>query len=130
MNVDALIPNNKGETPLHKACSNATLDSEILKLLLSKTPKVTTDENGNYPLHVLCKHFCDKKLDWFDIFIKYLLEKEQIETLSSINDFNEIPLHFLCKSSMSNAYHAIEILMPHTRDLNVKSLSGDASMSC
>ncbi len=121
------IQNKIGESPLHKACSSS-LDKESMELLLSKKHKFVTDHNCNYALHVLCKYFSDAKVDCIRLLVKALCRAKQTSTVSHPNEFQELPLHFLCKSSMKKAYEAIKILLLHTKNLNVKTLSGNTPL--
>ena len=129
MHCDIQIPNKRGKTALHIACSSNKLNVEILTLLLSKTNKVKTDSNKNYPLHLICKYFSDTKLNSFRLLVKYLTTSKQAFTISQANEFNEIPLHFLCSSSIKDAIEAVKVLIPYIKEkINAQTLNGDTPL--
>lgn len=127
-NIDPNKTNKNKETPLHKFCSSDSTDTEIFKLLLSKMKSFSPDRCKNYPLHVLCKNFTDLKVSLVDLCVQYLCDKGQSYTISLGNEFMELPLHFLCKSQMTKAVEAIELLLPHTQDVNYQTIGGDTPL--
>ena len=83
-NCDQTIANNKGELPLHLACSWSL---ELVKLVSNcNTNSQTVD--GNTPLHIACK---GNKMD----IVKYLTETKNCDT-NIQNEKGELPLHIAC----------------------------------
>lgn len=127
---DISIRNKKKELALHNACNVPSMRSDIICLLLLKEDRALSlvsdpDSVGNYPFHYLCKNFAN---DLFEVFSKMFDVLCKTGRCSHPNKFGELPIHFLCKSKAMGALKAVEIIIPHTKDLNTKTLSGETPL--
>ena len=126
MKCDISIRNQRGESALHKACNALSIRPNICLLLLREDCFIP-DKSGNYPLHYLCKKFSTKA---YKVLVDMVKAMDALGLCGHIvsypNDCRELPIHFLCKSREQSALNAVKLLLPHTRDLNIRDLSGNA----
>ena len=124
MECDVSIRNKRGEVALHKACNAPSPKVNICKLLFQRSNFIA-DHSGNYPLHFLCMRFTGTKLT---ILLEMMKVPGAIDSISHPNDYNELPIHHLCKSKTQYTYSAVKVLLPCINDLNVTTLSGDTPL--
>lgn len=84
-----VVPNAKGEYPIHLACKCKNI--EVIKLV-ENTGLTRTTKDGSNVLHYLCQTEWLSMEDFFE-----LVEKYKDVGLHNVNNTGELPLHKLCE---------------------------------
>ena len=88
----------RGMIPLHVACRNKNMSSEIIKLLLNSWSESAQqrDNDGNYPLHILCKNLHLDESSSLNILAD--LVAAYPEALRHSNNVGYLPIHVAAQS--------------------------------
>ena len=103
-----LLDNTYESTPLHNACFNKHMSSEIVKLLVANGPQATrrVDVCGRTPLLILCDEECKlvgkSALDILHVLLK--ADPGSIEQASEEEDFESLPIHVASSAGKSPVF--------------------------
>ena len=94
MKCNPIVRNQKGQTPLHCACQNSAVTHELIILLaqFAQASLNFQDNDGNTPIHLLCRNLKLKIITKVSIF-KCNFDLQ--------NNSGETPLHIVCSNPKS-----------------------------
>ena len=80
-------------------------------------------DNGEYPLHLLCKNYTQRNCDVVLEMIEAVKRVGQCSTISEPNqESGYLPLHYMCESGETNTVKVIQSLLPCTSNLNATTI--------